>query len=780
MFWISSPAPAPDQHVAFRGVFELDASKEVELRSVGASWYTIWVDGEYLNDGPARYPESHPQYDRHQLHLAAGRHVVAFHVQYFGVETRMLTNIPPYLDIQVMDGDSPIQVAWKCQHLAGYQSQVRRINPELGWIDWCDTRAVPVHWEQTGFDDSNWGEPVSVDPGISTPEPISIGEVNSIIHELTAAASGPLAERFGYMLDDVPARFFLRDLECKDVPRAGTWRRYDLGRVRLGRPCFELTVPEGTIVQFATSETLAHGRVQPYITLSAGASCNLDHYVARGGKQVFFPNIPKGGRFLEIHVMMPKEVYDAGELPVEFHREAYIERTYWADVEGAFSCEDPLINAIWQVGVDTLRSCSEDALTDNPTRERGQWTGDVVAVGLDIATTAFSDLRLFRRALIHSAQSARADGMIAGHTPSHVGYIGPYAAQWTNGCLRYHDATGDLDFLREMYDKAKANIGSFERFLTEDGLVQTIADGGETGITDFGWVFIDWGYVPNPGPSDMAMNMHFLDAVRGMKIWCARMEHDADLEYYTALEERVKGIIQRWLEEQLSSGNDAWNRIGYHRATFALRLNLLDADRVGEALAFMKDHMQNCFPNKKDAPRNDDPTKQRTQLITPYFAHYAMPVLIEHGEGEFVLEQYRRCWGWMLEDNRTTLVEVFDTRWSHCHQWAGCPTWQLTRYCLGLHPRFSKGDATYELRFIPMGLSYSKGVFPLHGDGNVAVRWHVEDDVISYEVNTSRTITLILPLLDGSIEQKVVTGTVHLTLQKSTTTNTSHYAVVNV
>ncbi len=640
-FWIGDPAPAPDQHVAFRGAFTLDSPQTLELQSLGASWYTLWVDGAYLNDGPARYPESHPQYEQHKLELDAGKHVIAVHAQYFGIATRLLNDVRPFLELAVVPvgANSPLSIDWKCLHLAGYQSQVRRINPELGWIDWCNTQAVPVDWEKPDFDDSDWAKPVEVDPGLGAVEAASIGNVQTIEHVLTPVATGPLAERFGYLLDDVPARFFLRDLVCEDLPQAGVWRRYDLGRVRLGRPRLDLTVPEGSIIQIAYSETLAHNRVQPYITLSAGPSCNMDHYVARGGRQVFFPNIPKGGRFLEVHVLMPQEVYDAGKVQAEFHDERYIERTYWPEVEGAFQCEDALLNRIWQVGVDTLRACSEDALTDNPTRERGQWTGDVVAVGLDIATTAFSDLRLFRRALIHSAQAARADGMIAGHTPSHVNYIGPYAAQWTNGCLRYHDATGDLAFLREMYDNAKANIGAFERFLTDDGLVQTIADGGETAITDFGWVFIDWGYVPNPGPSDMAMNLHFLDSVRGMKTWCARMEHDADLAYYTALEERVQGIITDWLEAQFAAGDDAWERVGYHRATFALRLGLLSRAQIPEALEFMKSHMLACFPNKPDAPRNDDPTKQRTQLITPYFAHYAMPVLIEHGEGEFAREQ---------------------------------------------------------------------------------------------------------------------------------------------
>src|SRR5690554_1912211 len=266
--WIGEPAPAPDQHVAFRGAFTFDRPQTVELQSLGASWYTLWVDGDYLNDGPARYPESHVQYERQTSKLDAGKHVIAVHAQYFAIATRLLNDVPPFLEIAVVpeDAGTPLSIDWKCQHLTGYQAEARRINPELGWIDWCDTQAVPLDWEKPEFDDSAWATPVEVDPGLGPVEPASIGNVQVIEHVLTPIASGPLAERFGYLQDDIPARFFLRDQVCEDLPQSGVWRRYDLGRVRLGRPRLELTVPAGSIIQIAYSETLAHGRVQPYIT----------------------------------------------------------------------------------------------------------------------------------------------------------------------------------------------------------------------------------------------------------------------------------------------------------------------------------------------------------------------------------------------------------------------------------------------------------------------------------------------------------------------------------
>ena len=87
-----------------------------------------------------------------------------------------------------------------------------------------------------------------------------------------------------------------------------------------------------------------------------------------------------------MHVLAPPD-------QVEFVREEVVERCYYGEPEGSFRTDDELLNRIWNVGVATHLACSEDSLVDNPTRERGQWAGDVVGVGMDVAAVAFSDLR---------------------------------------------------------------------------------------------------------------------------------------------------------------------------------------------------------------------------------------------------------------------------------------------------------------------------------------------------------------------------------------------------
>lgn len=730
-------AEATDSYVAFRTTLELPAEAEVEFYLLGATWFVGWLDGVRFCEGPARFPAAFPEYQTVRRRLAGGRHVLGFIVNHIGVSTRILEGIGPFLGCAVHADHSPRPLTWKCTQLGAFAPHVRRLNPQLGFIEWCDTRSLP-EWTAAEFDDQAWDAAVTVSRGIGAPQPLATADTRAIEQALTPLAAGTLTETFGYERDDIPARFFLRDL-APALPAQGVWRRYDLGRVRLMRPAFVLDLPAGAVVEFAYGEALQHDRVSPWIPLSAGDSCNLDHYVARGGPQEFSPLAPRGGRFLEVHVLAPPDT-------VKFLRETAVERAYYGEAQGSLRTDDPLLNRIWHVGVETHRACAEDAITDNATRERGEWAGDVVTVGLGIAAAAFSDLRLCRRSLVHSAQCARADGMVAGLCPGGAAYLTTYAAQWISACLNYWTLTGDVRLLTAQFPAAIANLDAFERQLTPEGLKDTL-----------GWGFVDWGYVRNPGPSDMGVNLHYLAALRDMARWCQLMGDEERTVRSQILGEQVRELIARYFLGEFTAGPGAWTRIGYHRAALGLRLGFFTGATATAGRAFLKEHMLRCFPNNPAAPRLSDPAANHPQLITPYFGHFALPELIESGDMDFVLAQYRTCWGWSLGGGRTTWLEVFDPRWSHSHQWAGCPTWQLSRYLLGVAPRCDLGPLHFEISLATGSLSQASGTVPIAGrDEVIEIAWTKEAAGLRYTLKTAVPITLHLSSKLGGADAKPV------------------------
>ncbi len=752
--WLEgSECAQPDTYVAFRGRLALQTSARVVFHVLGAHWFGMWLDGTFLTEGPARFPQSHPEYEIITRDLAAGEHVLAALVHNQGLPTRMLQGnlIKPFLWCQVYLDGQAVPVSWRAARLEGYIRSGQRHSPQFAWIEWADTRKIPENWRDPAFDDRTW-EPPLLGAGVAAPaRPLEIGTLRQVPKKLTPLAEGVLIGPFEgatapLWKQEGDVSWYERNLHPTAQP-TGVWRRYDLGRVRLGKPEFTLDLPAGAVVEFAYSEALHRDpivdgyshetvirfaepdatrdpRVVPYIPLSLPVSRNLDHYIARGGPQVFSPLTPKGGRFLEVHIQ-------ADPARVKFVAEKFIERCYHGDAEGSFSCDDRLLNEIWQVGVETLKGCTEDAVTDNPARERGQWTGDL-ALSIRVAAAAYNDLRLFRRGLQHSAYSARPDGLVAGLCPGEPCFVSTYAAYWVTTVLGYHQLTGDQTLLKEMYPYALANLSAIENAICDAGISAKLA-----------WTFIDWGYTDSPGPAETGLNLCVLEALRSMVRWAEILQKDASPFRARAL--WLEQIVRAWLEPLLTA--EQWQDIGYHRTVMALRLGLIAETQKPASLAYLKGHILANFPNNLSAPRLEHPGVHESRLITPYFFYHVAPFFVAAGQMDFVLDQFRVCWGWGIQQGLSTCPEVFDLGWSHCHVWSAAPTAQLSKYALGLTAEFGLGRNHFVLTLAPGSLQHASGRVPFpNGSDVVTVAWQrTTDRRIEMHVECPQAIWIHVP-----------------------------------
>lgn len=714
----------PDTHAAFRGSFILEKTTTLEYRILGASVFTVWLDGHFLTEGPARFSTTNPEYQVLHFKLPKGRHILALQVHHLGVATRILGDQPPFVWNELEAHTGIITVKWLTSILQGYSKAVRRINPQLGWIEWCDTRKNPTDWQSTIFDDHTWVPACIVKRDLCKAVALETSNLHYTRFKGTLIDFGYLTERFGYEKDNPSARFYLRDLAKSKNESTGIWRRYDLGRIRILRPEFKLSLPEGAIVEWALSEQLFDNRVSPWITLSGGDSCNLNHFVARGGIQDFTSLSENGGRFLELHIIGDPD-------KIKVIDEDFIDRGYFSEIIGEFKTQDPILNAIWNTGVETLKSCSEDAIIDNPTRERGQWTGDLT-IGLDTTSVAFNDLALCKRGLIQSAQCARNDGLVSGMSPGQNIFISSYAAQWVDACVHYWEMTGDLKFLQSLYPAAVKNIRAFESQRTADGIKKTLS-----------WDFIDWGYKNDSLNTDQALNLFYLSALKSMARWSKALSQGDGEMYYLGLADKMTSIINSYFNSKFSNENDCWNEIGFHRTVLGLKLDLFKGTKKQEAIAAIKQHILGSFPNTPTAPHLSDPSVTNTQLITPYFGQFTFDTLLRVGETDFVLNQFKTCWGWELNKGQTTWMEVYDTHWSGCHQWSACPTWQLSRWILGVKPHFDLGIDTYSFDIRTGSLTQAEGRIPYHNHtGAMHIKWNKNGITTHVHIDTSEPITL--------------------------------------
>jgi hypothetical protein len=108
----------------------------------------------------------------------------------------------------------------------------------------------------------------------------------------------------------------------------------------------------------------------------------------------------------------------------------------------------------------------------------------------------------------------------------------------------------------------------------------------------------------------------------------------------------------------------------------------------------------------------------------------------------------------MLEKESGTWLEVFDERWSHSHQWSGCPTWQLSRYSLGLTPNALHAPHHYEFSLFPGDLQKVEGRLPIPGTGEVlTIQWERLEGEIHYQLSTPLPITIAgIPGHEGTLQ----------------------------
>ncbi len=719
--WCPDLAPDADVLVAFRADLELASSADqdgatdlvIELQAAGN--FRLWVDGAVIGSGPLRYAAALPEFDQHRLRLPAGTHRLAIMVAGGGLVGRMTPGLPSFLWVRVTDSaGTPIPLTWRCRRLDEFAATGLRSSPLLDRLEWLD-RPLDPSWISTATDD-HWQDPVPATGldvlGPSTPGVISLSPLPAVVP--TELGRGRYRESFtGYRYDDPAMQFLLADLAPPaGVDHDGSWVRYDLGRIRIGH--LELTVesdsPAEVIIGYA-DRLDPRGLVAPVVALSTGPTRMIQRYAVAAGSTRLEPFGALGGRYVEVRTTGDARIRDA----------AFRDRDFLGPPRGEFGCDDPVLDRIWQVGLDTLRACAEDVLIDS-IRERGEWVGDVMASAVDLLAVGWGDQRLVHRALLHAAACARDDGLVAGCVPGEPIYVGTYAAQWLNVCLQVAETTADDAVLVELEEAGRANVAALLAMIAADG------------STTLPWNFVDWGHAPEPGRPDTASLLHVLRGLDAWLSWQRRLGRPDD-DHVRGRRDQLAALLQK-LITGTAAGPD------YHVATLACLAGLLPGD---QAVPAVHDHLRRGFPFEPAAPRLRDPGRVDPSVVTPYFTNYSMPVLLDAGRTDDVLDLWRRGWGWMLDQGATTWWEVFDDRWSQCHFWSGAPTWQLTRYVLGARISELGGEPGLIIRPAAGSLDHARGVLPIGTEDRVELDWQRSDDELRYTVITDRPLPVSTP-----------------------------------
>lgn len=511
--WLVPPEPPIGPAIVlYRNEFTLAHNTEFKLKFSASEYADLYLDGEWVAEGPERGDNRHRFFAEYAATLNPGRHVLVARVLFAPGEASV-SGFPGDGFGFAAESDS-LTEPWSCRI-------PERIELAGAFPDWGGSPRVQI---ASGFDWSclqggggGWlpavttsfplpAEPPWLPPMRREPEP-------------------------GYRLHREPGRLLVIFDNYVCVRAEYVFRGPGRVETRWAESLYDtpefdrvhLTGPKGNRSEF---------RGKHFI----GAANN---YELPGGECRWRELRWKAGRYLEIRLAGGAELAE-----LRFERTGYPYVREWrADTDL------PELNRTLELAWRTLECCSADTLMDCPFYERLQYIADSRLEALTgfVSTT---DDRLFRKALRMFADSQQPDGLLFTRWPSRQIQVIPSFLLHYVIFLHEFASWRGTGKVQEFLPAARGVFGWLARH-TSDGLLafpgwHDVTSGTEWNDSKKGWNFIDWCENWNYGvpPDESILNLLYLLAQKKMaelEAACGFREHaDFYREEAAATASRVK------------------------------------------------------------------------------------------------------------------------------------------------------------------------------------------------------------------------------------------------
>ena len=454
----------------------------------------------------------------------------------------------------------------------------------------------------------------------------------------------------------------LESLEFTQLP---AYAVIDLGRVTHGRISAQVSGPAGTVIDIGWDERLLPGSLRPLPYPGSLHSYwnQTDSWILDGTTRQLTTIDARSGRYILIAVW--------GSGPVRLDDLVINSEHYPLTQTGTFQSSDPLLDQIWQIGVDTIQLNMVDAYMD-PWRERGQWWGDSFVID-QVNSVSFGDASLLRRGLL-LMQNAFPETGAPGCAPHNNNLLMlDYAMLRVHSLSDYARRTGDISLLVQTYPTLQTFIQHLESYQNP-----------ETGLLDLpktSWAetaYIDTlGYASRYGQSTALNAMYAATLTKAANI-AAQVGDLPNQDLWQAQAAAVQASLNTWLylPEQGRYITNLYAGVTYPPTLYAqawpLAYGLVpegEQDRVVSALLELL---------------SADPA---TPNVGTYGFYWILEGLGQAGYTDQALAVLKSYYGRMLERGATTWWENFlaDQNYANAlsHGWGSAPTWFLTTYVLG-------------------------------------------------------------------------------------------------
>ena len=774
----------------FRKTFDNPGGVKKAIAQISAdSRYQLYVNGQFLGRGPARFDPTLPYYDELDISsvLRPGKNVIAVLVHYYGEKTGWyLGGVRPGLlfecSIEGSGAGSTLvktDTTWKCLRAPMWDPHAPRVSGALGFTELYDAGKEVEGWNLPEYDDSSWQQPHIISrksgdtPPAGDPFPWDslvppdipmlmekevapfqvtfVGEVQNLApgtaptlaHQMSQETPGPLknctVENAESLAAEAGGEAVIRTSPLAGSDSSSAVIVLDFGREVTGRQRLELEGVAGGIVDMGVCESLAEGRVTP-----TRNGLHFNRLIMRDGLQRWEAFEWDGFRYLQLTIRnCPR--------PVKIRKVAVNFTSYPVGNRGSFESSDSMLNKIWETSRYTVQLCMHDAYEDCPNREQRQWVGDAY-VETKVTYVAFGDTKLPAKYLRQIAQSQRPDGIVQMFWPGddqgvllQLFNIKEFVLHWISTIWEYYRFTGDEEMVRELFPNIEKALGWFEKRVDAQGLLANITP----------WVFGDWAPLDRRDRNTL-LNALFYNVLREATQMATLAGDEPVRRRYDKLAGRVKAGINECLWDArrgvyVDSDADGVpsGRISQQANSLCLLYDIASPEKRSGIVSYIFDPQRIKIPEMfRPAQAGFDNQKHVVQA-QPFFMHWVNSALAHVGEYGRMVQLIRDLFGKMIDAGATTIWETWRRTDSECHGWSGTVAYDLPTYILGVRGE-TPGFGRLVIEPHPAQLEWARGVFPsVKGDIPVSWRSGAGEFQIEGSVPEASTASVLIPPQKG-------------------------------
>ena len=626
-----SPNPAEkhaeslcNRHILFRKKAVFGKASKAILKITADDYFKLYINGVYVAQGP---PPSYPDHYYFMEidvtpFLKDGVNTFAVHNYYQGLINRVWVSgdlrsmfwCELYLDgkVALVSDES-----WLTATHTGYSS-CGIIGYETAFAERYDSTAKEVGFEKESFDDSQW-------------QPASIYKQTDYILQ-----KSPIQPLSVYLKKPIYTE------------RKGEVLFVDFGQEMVGYLRAKAKGSQGDKVLLRFGEEL-----NPDGSVRFDMRCNCryeEEWILSGKEDVLDQFDYKAFRYCEIMIPEGASVRDV-EMQV---------RHYPYEKKAVYETDNEQLRKVLQLCKNTIKYGTQEVFVDCPTREKGQYLGDVCVSGRAQCVLT-GDTTLIKKAIIDFCGSAFiCKGVMAVSTSSFMQEIADYSLLLPALILWVYKRDNDKDFLRLTFPYITGVYEYFMQYSQEDGLIEGVKEK---------WNLVDWpdnlrdGYnFPLTKPIGEGKH-NVLNA-----FWIGFLKADQDIceilgeAVNIAIDNVEKSFINAFYNKETGLYCDSTQKT--HSAVHSNVLPLLFNIGMSET---------------KERKIVEYICQKKLTSMGVYMAYFTLAALMKHGEREKaeLLATDKGAWLNMLEEGATTTFEAWggNQKWntSLLHPWATAP-----------------------------------------------------------------------------------------------------------